>query len=303
MISKKEEDILKALKGKLLETKSVTDNDFFDENDRTTSKCIYYLRRFEKNVPKNNNHCSDFDNGKGGELKENRWKVIPMASLRSSAALIWNIFGDNKTCQLNKNRIISAGEYELEYEWNKSETIHGHYANLDAYLHSGNCHLFVEMKMLEPLTRCHPFKSYQQYQESDCPQEFKKAFDKFVEKPPLHFDAFQMVKHLLAIYNHFKNTKYEGRQKVVLLNCHWEPSKIYIDDHSYSNRTISLKETYEKFQHTADRFVAMQYGEINFKSLFDSIGVDLELATCNHRELIKIVGKGNDKYLERYEIR
>jgi hypothetical protein len=39
-----------------------------------------------------------------------------------------------------------------------------------------------------------------------------------------------------------------------------------------------------------------------FIPLFDIIGVDLELATCDHRELIKIVGKEDDKYLKRYDI-
>lgn len=304
MISKKEEDILRALKDKLLETKSVTENDFFDENDRATSKCIYYLRRFDKNVHSSKNHCQDFKKGRGGELNENkRWRIVPMASLRSSAALTWNIFGDGSTCRLKQDWNISAGDYNFEYEWNKSETIPGHFANLDAYLHSGNCHLFVEMKMLEPLTKTHPFESIEEYLNSDkCPKQFKDAICDFRDDEPRFFDAFQMIKHLLAIYNYFMKNKFKSRQKVVLLNCHWEPSKDYISNHTYSNRTIPLDKTYEDFKNTAKRFVAMQKGEIKIKSLFDGIGVDLELAFCNHRELIDVVGKENDRYLKRYDI-
>ena len=310
----KEKDILDALKIalKLASNTSesrVTDNDFLQQGYRTdggesSENCIYYLDDFRKNIQSFSKHCLEYKDAPGGELNKNRWGLVPMAALRSSAALTYNIFGDDSCCLINENKWhLCPGLYTLKYEW-QSETINGHMANLDAHLHQGNCHLFVEMKMLEPLTRLHPFKTYQQYKDSDCPCEFKKAFDEFMKEkePPLHFDAFQMLKHLLAIYNHFKNNKYEGRQKVVLLNCHWEPSKFYVDNHIYSNRTISLKETYEKFQDTADRFIAMQNGDINFRSLFDGIGVDLELATCDHRKLIQIVGKENDKYLKRYEI-
>ena len=306
-MNEKEKDILEALRKKLLSTKHVIEEDFLDVNDNNkTQKCIYYLRRYEDNVFACKNHSEDFDNGRGGETKFNkRWQVIPMASLRSSAALTWNIFGDEKTCLLKQKWNLSAGEYVLNYEWNKSETIPGHYANLDAYLHNDdNCHLFVEMKMLEPLTRSHPFNSIDRYLEKDiCPEAFQKAIIDFQKKEPLFFDAFQMIKHLLAIYNYCKKMEYKKRQKVVLLNCHWEPSEDYKNKHSfYSNRTISLEETYKEFKKTADRFVAMLDGDINFKALFNDIKVDLELAYCKHDELIDIVGKKNDRYLERYEI-
>lgn len=316
----KEKDILDALKIALKQASNksdskVTDNDFLQQGYRTdggesSENCIYYLDDYRKNIRSFSKHCPEYKDAQGGELNKNRWGLVPMAALRSSAALTYNIFGDDSCCHINENRWhLCLGLYRLKYEW-QSETINGHMANLDAHLYQDNCHLFVEMKMLEPLTRLHPFKSYQQYQESDCPKEFKKAFDKFMEEPPLHFDAFQMLKHLLAIYNHFKKTKYNGRQKVVLLNCHWEPSNTYINDHIYSKRTISLEETYKEFQNTAQntvqstayRFIAMLDGDINFKSLFDDINVDLELATCDHHELIKIVGKENDNYLKRYDI-
>ena len=242
-MSEKEKDILDALKNQLIRTTCVNEEDFFEINeDSKTQNCIYYLRNYQDNLLACTNHKEDYKKGGGRELFKNNWDVIPMASLRSSAALTWNIFGDEATCHIDNAWNLSAGEYKLKYEWNESETIPGHYANLDARLHCDNFYLFVEMKMMEPLTRTHPFKSIDKYLvEGVCPKEFRNAIIDFQTKEPEFFDAFQMIKHLLAIYNHFKNTKYEGRQKVVLLNCHWEPSEIYIDDHSYSNRTISLK--------------------------------------------------------------
>ena len=49
-MSEKEKDILVALRNKLLETSSVTIDDFFRENECGTPNCIYYLRRFENNL-------------------------------------------------------------------------------------------------------------------------------------------------------------------------------------------------------------------------------------------------------------
>ena len=188
----------------------------------------------------------------------------------------------------------------MVYEWNKSETIHNHYANLDAYLYNGNCHLFVEMKMLEPLMRVHSFKSVDKYLEKDvCPKEFQNAIKCFQKKEPEFFDAFQMIKHLLAIYNYFKKLELKDSQKVVLLNCHWEPSEAYISNHTYGNRAISLQETYNLFNETAKRFKEM---EASFMPLFKGIGVNIKLETCDHRKIIELVGKTDNKYLKRYDI-
>ena len=307
----KEKDILEALKEALKQAtiasdNKVTDNDFLQQGYRTdggesSENCIYYLEDYQKNINYSSNHIGEYDDAQGGERRTNRWGLVPMAALRSSAALTYNIFGDKPYCRIYGNKWhLCPGDYLLEYEW-QSETIKGHMANLDAYLHNGDCHLFVEMKMLEPLTRFHPFKSYQQYKDSDCPNEFINAFDSYMDTPPLHFDAFQMIKHLLAIYNHFKKTKHNDRQQVVLLNCHWEPSEDYKNKHSfYSNRTISLEVTYNDFKETAKRFNNMQK---DFMPLFDKVGVDLLLEACDHRYLKELVGKADDDYLARYEIR
>lgn len=308
-MTKKEKSILEALKEAFINASkslgfNVTENDFLHHGYRSdggesSENCIYYLDDYKKNIQFFSKHCKEYKDAQGGELNTNRWGLVPMAALRSSAALTINIFGDDPCCRINENKWhLCPGLYTLEYEW-QSETINGHMANLDAHLYQDNCHLFVEMKMLEPLTRLHPFKSYQQYQESDCPKEFKKAFDKFMEEPPLHFDAFQMIKHLLAIYNHFDRIKNTKPQTVVLLNCHWEPSKSFMDRNE-TGRGISLKTTYDDFCATAKRFEVLN--EKYFKKLFKDKSVNLILAHCIHSDLIDILGKKNDKYLKRYDI-
>lgn len=296
MIDIKERTILNALKRELLKTKRVTEKNFFNENECATEKCIYYLRRFEDNLWACNNakHYQSFKEGMGRELDINRLGVVPMASLRSSAALAWNIFGDEDTCHINSIwNHLSSGEYELKYEW-ESETINSHNASIDAHLFLGNCHLFVEMKMLEPLKKTHRFESYNSYINSDnCPPTFKAAFEHFEINKPEYFDACQMLKHLLAIFNYFKYTSYKEPQNIVLLNCHWEPQNRIIDG-------ISLEKTYSKFNKYADDFEEMRN---DFQKLFSEINVNLVLDHCNHYELIEIVGKKEDQYLKRYDIR
>ena len=311
-MTKKEENILKALQNALKHASEasvfkVRDNDFLSQGYRTdggesSENCIYYLDDYKKNIRFFSNHIAEYDDGQGGELKRNRWGLIPMAALRSSAALTYNIFGDEPCCHIDENEWhLCPGDYLLKYEW-QSETINGHMANLDAYLFQGNCHLFVEMKMLEPLTRLHPFKSYQQYQDSDCPDAFKNAFNDFMKESllPQHFDAFQMIKHLLAIYNHFERMNNTEPKTVVLLNCHWEPSRSFMTRNE-TGRGISLATTYVEFSTTAERFESLN--EKYFKKLFkEKANIDLVLAHCKHSDLIRALGKEDDRYLKRYEI-
>lgn len=293
-----EKEILKKLRCKLLQTSSLTEAEFMKEAEASTSNCIYYLRDFKDNIKTCKNRLNDYSNK---DKKPNRWDVIPMAALRSSAALTYNIFGDNDKCSLKfdasdvfKNLNLISDNYWLKYEW-KHRTINNAKANLDAYLHLENYHLFVETKMLEPLTKSHPFdqEAYEKYtDEKNCPSKFISAFKFFKTHKPEYYDAFQMLKHLLAIYNYFKERSFDKCQYVVLLNCHWEPKDQTVGD-------ISLEKIYKKFGETAALFEGMQ---ICFQELFNKVNVNLILAHCDHRELIKIVGKGNDKYLERYEI-
>ena len=309
-MTKKEKNIIDALKEAFVNASessgfNVTENDFLHRGYRSdggesSENCIYYLDDYKKNIQFFSKHCEEYKDAQGGELNYNRWGLIPMAALRSSAALTYNIFGDDRCCRINENEWhLCPGLYTLKYEW-QSETINGHMANLDAHLHQGNCHLFVEMKMLEPLTRLHPFKSYQQYIDSSCPDAFKNAFDEFMDTPPLHFDAFQMIKHLIAIYNHFDRMKNTESQTVVLLNCHWEPSKSFMARNE-PGRGISLETIYDDFRTTAERFETLN--EKYFKKLFkEKVSIDLVLAHCKHSDLIGVLGKKDDKYLKRYEI-
>lgn len=293
-------EILEQLRSKFLQISGREEDIFMNEADASTTNCKYYLRDFKDNLQSCETHLDDYSNK---DKSENRWRVIPMGALRSSAALTYNILGDYNEVDVKIDSIeackywnISSGKYKLQYEW-KWKTINRSKANIDAYLHDnkGNCHLFVEMKMLEPLTKSHPFEqeAYEKYtNEKNCPQRFISAFEFFKTHKPEYFDAFQMLKHLLAIYNYFKEKNFDKRQYVVLLNCHWEPKNQVVGD-------ISLEKIYKKFDDTAALFEGMQ---VCFQELFDVFNVDLALAHCNHSDLKSIVGKVNDNYLERYEI-
>ncbi|MBR5674310.1 MAG: hypothetical protein IKW97_07910 [Muribaculaceae bacterium] len=304
-MSNKEKDILEALKNKLIETAGISEDDFLSENDECkTQNCIYYLRDLKDNLQKDQkNYSMHLENYSKKDTGRNRYNVIPMAALRSSAALIYNILGDDDECELNFEALsdssielnLISGKYQLQYEW-KYKTISRSRANIDAHLSNeeNNCHLFIEMKMLEPLTKTHPFDSYSSYKNSsDCPDVFKDAFDYFVGKKLEYFDACQMIKHLLAIYNYFKDNPPKETQNVVLLNCHWEPLNHCVNG-------ISLKDTYTAFDNFAKEFESMR--DCFQEKLFAKLNVNLVLAHCTHSDLKKMVGKENDEYLKRYEI-
>ena len=302
-MSKKEEDILCALRKQFLYYSGVSEDCFLTLGEAKTNECIYYLYRVEYNLKNGyKKHLCDYTK----DRVPTKTGLIPMAALRSSATLTYNLFGDD-VCQIKapKSWGIESGEYELvRYEW-KHRTIGRSRANLDAYLKSGNCHLFVEMKLLEPLVETHNFSSLQKYvKHRDCPDVFKRAFLSFTneDKKPRHFDTFQMLKHLLAIYNFLKREGYTERQKVVLLNCHWKPSDKYNQEHNnYSRRTKTLESTYAAFDDSAKDFLNMNE---TFQNYFDkqNLNVDLVLAICDHRKLINIIDKEKDEYLKRYDI-
>lgn len=295
--------LLDKLKYNLKNVTKLTDEDFWKKNGNiTTNKAEYYLIDYLKNIncdSMNKRHERSYRDAQGGELRPNRWGVTPMASLRSSAALAYNIFGNKETCELVENPWdLIRGEYSLTYEWKEAETIRGHRANIDVHLsnnESGN-HLFVEMKMFEPLVKNHPFKSYEQYKTNgNIPKPILKAFEDFDKNPSEYFDAFQMIKHLLALYNYFKSKN--NAQKVALVNCHWKPKR-YVDYENQNRNAISLKEKYERYNECAKRFVENSA----VVELFKQINVELMLDTCTHFELLKVLGKESDDYFKRYEI-
>ena len=297
MMSKKEKEILEELKKNL--QRNLPKAEFWQAGETETDQCVYYLKTLKDNLKKDLNTPEKIGFSKK-DTNRNRWGVIPMAALRSSAALIYNILGDGTHCEINvddlkclKEQTLISGGYQLQYEW-KYKTINRAKANIDAYLNIDNCHLFIEMKMLEPLTKTHPFDSYSSYIGSNCPKVFKDAFELYENNKPEYFDACQMIKHLLAIYNYFNENRPKETQNVVLLNCHWEPLNCRVEGHP-------LEETYTTFDNFAKEFEKMR--DCFQEKLFAKLNVNLVLAHCTHCDLKKMAGKENDKYLERYDIR
>lgn len=295
--------LLDKLKYNLKNVKKLTDEDFWKKNGNiTTNKAEYYLKNYLQNIncdSMNMRHKKSYSDAQGGELRPNKWGVTPMAALRSSAALAYNIFGNKETCELVENPWgLIKGEYSLTYEWKEAETIKGHRANIDVHLSNEEfgSHMFVEMKMFEPLAKSHPFKSYERYiTYGGIPEPIVRALEDFDKAPSEYFDAFQMIKHLLALYNYFKSKN--NAKKVVLVNCHWEP-KEFVDYENRNRNAISLKEKYERYNECAKRFMENSA----FVELFEQINVELFLDACSHFELLKALGKERDEYLKRYEI-
>lgn len=199
----------------------------------------YYLKRLEDNLvmPMDETHVAEYRRGSGGELDGK------MKALRSSSAMTFNLLG-NGPVRLNGDNLLPKGTYTVEFE-RQLPTLAGnpHPANLDALLVSEDAGtaIYCEMKLAEwILSKAGCLRP--QYLESgsylipEAPASvFREAFASLCDGradrsgrllPKLkRYDAFQMLKHLLAIYSEATLMEEAGERlpkKIMLLNCVWE---------------------------------------------------------------------------------
>lgn len=170
-------------------------------------------------------HRAQFERGNGGELSDKEYPA-KMKSIFSSSAMTYNILGNGEICAKDGNHFFAPGAYSIEYEKKLLTVRSGKKspAHLDAFLLSGTDGIFCEMKMIEWL-RDNPGLLRHAYFEdgnffsdvaggSDALAAFKALRDLLCAEmseskdvdgyDPHHFrqyDAWQMYKHILGIYN------------------------------------------------------------------------------------------------------
>ena len=195
----------------------------------------FYYKRYEDNL-----FCSmdkevflAYNNGSGAETRPTVKKVgkkeviVPakMASIVSSSAMTFNLLG-NGTTTISTSAILPAGTYQVQYEKQMHTVNKGsNPANLDAFLSNEDkkVAIFCEMKMLEwfgtpsylkdaYLNKDYYFKA--DYRNIGCPVDAYEVFYKVIKQLRTslgksgycsifkRYDAWQMLKHLLAIYNY-----------------------------------------------------------------------------------------------------
>ena len=140
-----------------------------------------------------------------------------MASIVSSSAMTFNLLGNDRVA-IPKDDILPCGIYDIEYEKRMYPLAYGNRpAHIDAYLsdESHKTAIFCEMKTLEwlggpsSISRTY-FKDKYYFKSDETAVNFPKdAFESFVRWAEViekeyfrRYDAWQMFKHLLTIYNY-----------------------------------------------------------------------------------------------------
>lgn len=186
----------------------------------------FYFQHYKDNlvVPMADKHYKEYKVADGGEMEPKGKKPAKMASLTSSSAMTFNILGNNSTI-MKAGQPFASGPYEISYEKQMYTLNKGsNPANLDAFLSNESVGeaIFCEMKMMEWLGTPNPLKEayYNRNYYFDA-GSFDGVFSKIIEAlrksdipnaknayPSIfkQYDAWQMFKHTLAIYNATSNT-------------------------------------------------------------------------------------------------
>lgn len=171
-----------------------------------------------------------YSKGSGGEMVSTAKSPAKMASIASSSAMTYNLLGDGPA-EIVRDTPLPMGFYQVQYEKQMyTLNMNSNPANLDAFLSNEQekTSIFCEMKLLEWLEKPgelkDSYRSAKYYFPSDdtavaCPVDayaaFRQVIDQIEGERFQRYDAWQMFKHLLAIYNHTSFTT----QKAVDAKC------------------------------------------------------------------------------------
>lgn len=289
---------------------------------------------------------SAYENGSGGETKETPkkkngvvWTEPPkMASIVSSSAMTFNLLGneaiviphDYTVSGVDQSipHVIPAGTYTVQYE-KQFFTVNkgGNPANLDAFLYckDANTEIFCEMKMLEwlgnPGTLTDTYLDENAYFTEKTFPIFKNLIDRMTasRRPDPRkkdhdvlvslfdvYDAWQMLKHTLAIYNYTSASTEEDvnnfrKRNIFLLNVVNEMSDEWITDAETRTKYI---ERLEKERAQAHEFISIMMDQKNgLPGLFENnCNADFQMAYISAKEFSEIFAMSGTKrkYLKRY---
>ncbi len=300
-------EILVALKEKFVMIKEdATFDSLMSSSQRQFYLEDYNGNIFEDMVP---SHEKEYVRGSGSELKLN------MRALRSSSAMTYNLLGNNSVT-FKPNNIIPEGPYLIEYE-KQLRTLKGNGkpANLDAQLLNVEKEtvIFCEMKMVEWLFNSpgrlkNAYLAKENYLHDESFTAFNEVFESLIDHSSAsssdnkciykRYDAFQMIKHTLGIYNAVKNGEYDKFHEIRLINCVWKSD-------SSSNLESEIYEKFKKY----DIKHLNEFEDFKIKiqpiiSLFSSMNVDFDILYLSLNEFLALIDKSSEqlKYLERYSI-
>lgn len=274
-----------------------------------------------------------YENGPGGELKK-------MVSIGSSSAMTFNLLGDGavdipRDCKVGNKKccgVIPAGTYAVEYEkqFFTLRTSRNSPANLDAFLHceATGTAVFCEMKFLEWLGEQENSKLSMSYLDKDKWFEGSErafsVFQKLINETRKTegeniisrfdvYDAWQMLKHTLAIYNHTSAATGDAVNKFDIKSVAGQYKKIFLLNvvNELPEEWIAEAETrdgYMKRLHReraqADEFISVMMNPGNgLPGLFeDDCKAQLCIAYISAKEFSGIfdISAERREYLKRY---
>ena len=274
----------------------------------------YYLKRLEDNLvmPMSEQHVAEYSRGSGGELDGK------MKALRSSSAMTFNLVG-NGPVRLNGRNGLPAGTYAVEFE-HQLPTLekNPHPANIDAKLEGedGEIAIYCEMKLAEWIfgkaggLRAQYLEPDRYLVPSSSASVFREVFASLCEgeqddggvlSPRLgRYDAFQMLKHMLAVYTEANRRAESGEplpKTVLLLNCVWEmesPGKLGRYEATYRAFEAEEHAQYREFAEAVQPIV----------SLFAGLGIDFGVRYLSLAEMIDSLDlePSHRSALERYAV-
>lgn len=270
------------------------------EAGRDVSARQFYLARLEDNLvrPLSARHRAEYARGSGGELEGK------MNALRSSSAMTFNLLGNGR-CELEgAEPEVPDGAYRVSYERQLPTLRTGLPANLDAYLvrSDGRAVIACEMKLLEWLTAApRPLKAKYFDPTNHLHRDAAGTFIEVARALEAsgrfrRYDFAQMFKHSLALYNAVRAPSWEGAERLVLLNCVWEPGSVGECPPSTRRRLAAA------VQEEHEGFAAFRDACRPLVGLFAREGVAFSLAYRTSAELIaaRVCGKRERDKLRRY---
>lgn len=237
----------------------------------------FYVRRLEDNLvqPMGERHVREYGAGAGAELDDK------MRALRSSSAMTFNLLG-------NDHAVMRADEgrerFRLFYEVRLDTRSGGMPAHLDAVLVGRERIIACEMKMLEwllgrPGTLKPAYRAAGTYRSGEAADAFLRLagelFDAAGTVLRPRYDAAQMFKHALGLYNACVDGTWKAQRRVELLNVVWTIgaealSVLGADSRGrYENALAEERDGASFFSHAANRALS---------PLFDELGVSFDVS-------------------------
>lgn len=289
----------------------------------------YYLKDLNDNFyqPMNDETAAAYGRGSGNEIASGK-----MNALRSSSAMTYNLLGNGPVeiiapaSSFSKETAvprIGAGQYRVEFEKQYPTlklSASNRPANLDAFLYCEETKEAVacEMKMTEWIFN-KPGQLKNKYLDpaNYMNEEAGKTFVEIAEELILwndydageetcdvypcrmtRYDAFQMFKHTIALYNACSQSEHEKIRKLTLANCVW----MLPDPRALSTKHCQRYQDEETAEHKEFQIFKEIMNPAN--RLFSDIDVDFGIEFYTFNEFLSMLKKEAAElaYLKRYTL-